>query len=864
MQKIKEKSGLALGLIVALVSSVFGVVPSASAAPVETAAVIAPTGAGASTANTMIHTETFEMRLRYGTSVAGGNNDAAGSASGTVGDAYIHYVVSSASATAIIHASANTVTALTPSSSLVATSISATAANDGYVQVTSTSAFLNFGLAGLTSLSPAVSITVTPYLESDGTDGLSAGDAAGEAYVINFVPWSGLGATVALAAAVAGDQGATASVTVTEGNIRWSQLNGNFGVYFTSTNDTGTTTSATTTFATGVPLFAGLSGASLSANAYSFSAAVPTAVFTSSQTLSARLVYFPETVSTTVTVATGGLEESGIALDTDAITALGVSAVTISAVTGANVKQTGDSAADARFNSAFQLKVYPYSASATTAVAVASAFTVSAVTSDIEFDRDSGVTLNGTQYTSSARFLAAGFTIPAGTTTVNVATFGQDDDSGTETITFQLSSQLKVDTLVVTLQDLGLTVEYAPTAVAGLAGQAKSFTVDVVDRWSVVPVRTDLRVHASLNLDGSISTAVSPAVAAGKATVEVAPLPATRTGSGTLTLTLQTFNQNTQAWDDGDTDSVEWNVYTYAAGTDAFTARTATASASISYGTAAYSWSGVVTVAIANSFSDIAVSAPGLVIENNDQSSITASDTLTVAANGLSNGFRFASKKAGTYTVTFTNGTATTTSVITIDAAGHDKGASISFDKSSIPSGETSTITGKLVDANGNPVATAGTASIAVTYTGKGLPYGQSTTMQTDANGEFTFQVLVLSTEKGDAAISATYKPTGAASSTRNITYVHALDVGVADSATADQKITVGTFKGYVAIYTKGYMGQKLSAKVAGKWLVVDPIAAYKSNDYSRTVRLTGAGYTIAVDLYIDGAFVRSEVVTTK
>jgi len=59
-------------------------------------------------------------------------------------------------------------------------------------------------------------------------------------------------------------------------------------------------------------------------------------------------------------------------------------------------------------------------------------------------------------------------------------------------------------------------------------------------------------------------------------------------------------------------------------------------------------------------------------------------------------------------------------------------------------------------------------------------------------------------------------------------------------------------------------MGQKLSAKVAGKWLVVDPIAAFKSNDYSRTVRLTGAGYTITVDLYIDGAFVRSEVVTTK
>jgi len=114
--------------------------------------------------------------------------------------------------------------------------------------------------------------------------------------------------------------------------------------------------------------------------------------------------------------------------------------------------------------------------------------------------------------------------------------------------------------------------------------------------------------------------------------------------------------------------------------------------------------------------------------------------------------------------------------------------------------------------------------------------------------------------------VSLTYMPTGSTTSTANKTNVYAVDIvsSLTAAPSADQKITVGTFKGYVAIYTKGYMGQKLSAKVAGKWLVVDPIAAYKSNDYSRTVRLTGAGYTITVDLYIDGAFVRSEVVTTK
>jgi hypothetical protein len=135
----------------------------------------------------------------------------------------------------------------------------------------------------------------------------------------------------------------------------------------------------------------------------------------------------------------------------------------------------------------------------------------------------------------------------------------------------------------------------------------------------------------------------------------------------------------------------------------------------------------------------------------------------------------------------------------------------------------------------------------------------------TDEDGEFSFNVIVGANDSGTATVTTTYLKDGASTATADkLTTVGQITIGAETVASADQKITVGTFKGYVAIYTKGYMGQKLSAKVAGKWLVVDPIAAYKSNDYSRTVRLTGAGYTITVDLYIDGAFVRSEVVTTK
>ena len=81
----------------------------------------------------------------------------------------------------------------------------------------------------------------------------------------------------------------------------------------------------------------------------------------------------------------------------------------------------------------------------------------------------------------------------------------------------------------------------------------------------------------------------------------------------------------------------------------------------------------------------------------------------------------------------------------------------------------------------------------------------------------------------------------------------------------AGPKLTVGSFKGYVAIYTKGYEGAKLSAKIAGKWLVVEELKeSWKTFNYSRTVRFTGAGYSIKVHLYINGQFVRIEELTTR
>jgi hypothetical protein len=78
--------------------------------------------------------------------------------------------------------------------------------------------------------------------------------------------------------------------------------------------------------------------------------------------------------------------------------------------------------------------------------------------------------------------------------------------------------------------------------------------------------------------------------------------------------------------------------------------------------------------------------------------------------------------------------------------------------------------------------------------------------------------------------------------------------------AVSDTKVNVGSFKGYVALYAKGYKGMKMSAIVAGKWIVVPTLAS----DFERVVRYTGAGYDIVTTIYIDGVMVETFSVTTK
>lgn len=81
-----------------------------------------------------------------------------------------------------------------------------------------------------------------------------------------------------------------------------------------------------------------------------------------------------------------------------------------------------------------------------------------------------------------------------------------------------------------------------------------------------------------------------------------------------------------------------------------------------------------------------------------------------------------------------------------------------------------------------------------------------------------------------------------------------------AKDSQSDRVLNAGSFKGYVALYAKGYKGERFSAKVGKDWVVVPSL----ESDFERIVEYTGAGYTINVRMYINSSLVSTKIVTTR
>ena len=258
----------------------------------------------------------------------------------------------------------------------------------------------------------------------------------------------------------------------------------------------------------------------------------------------------------------------------------------------------------------------------------------------------------------------------------------------------------------------------------------------------------------------------------------------------------------------------------------------------------------------------ITFSGAGLQFQTTENgAAVWGNESLTVQANAVGAfSVQVYSQKAGLNTVTVTSGTVSKTVFLYSDVAATDSATSLTVSApDNILPGRTLAVTGLLTDRFGNPRTSAATDPFAVTYSGPG--YAQVMPTATNANGAFAFNVLLGSNDTGTATITAYYDIDGDGlyTSTGDLVVTKTVTIGAAPVADTT-KVNAGSFKGFVAVYAKGHLGKRLSAKVGKDWVVV---AALDSN-FVRVVEYTGAGYTIAVRIYIDRVLVNTITVTTK
>jgi hypothetical protein len=289
----------------------------------------------------------------------------------------------------------------------------------------------------------------------------------------------------------------------------------------------------------------------------------------------------------------------------------------------------------------------------------------------------------------------------------------------------------------------------------------------------------------------------------------------------------------------------------------------ASASVSVSYFPSTVSYKAFSTT-VTNAGASVEISGPAAAIFRQQGKTATSSGTITLRASdtGVVN-VEVASLLAGTHTITFKVGSATTTSQLIVSAVSASAGVKVAFDKTSITAGETAVITGTVTDANGNPVDTTNESSdkagVIVSWTGKGLPFNTGD-IETDEKGQFKVNVLALAADLGSGVLTATYRPAGAAVDTNNVTATQTVNI-VAPAAPAAPEVNavIGSFNNRVAVRVENAKGAAVSVKVGARWFKYTSL----NDNYLWTVRST-KGRTLPVAVYVNGTLENVATITVK
>ena len=775
--KKSTRRSWALTAAFALLATVFAGAPAQAAGEVTLAA----TKGDAYAVST---TDTFKMDAALGVGV---NNSFA---------TQLKYKIANADAVSLSYTISGTANTVVTDS--VAASIYASA--NASTTVAST---IEIELYGATSVSATASIVVTAFVDADNDNSLDAGEW-NAARTITFYPYTGLKASVAMDAVYEDTTTAqTYKATVTGWNVNVDQMDATPSVTFYVNNAASGSKAVT----------------------------VATGVATQSGTVSAAATF-----SAAVTYDSYEIAESATVSSTDRT----IDRVTVSVVTGDNIKRSGAAAADARVNSTFTIQMLT-TTSSSDLVGVATSGTYKVTTNETLASAVT-LTVGGTTHTTTSTLPTANaFTTDAnGKASLTLTTVGYAAD---KTITVEVTSERLTSTWTITQRAATYTVKAVDGQYAyAVPGGSVALSYTVKDQWGANPTGVAQRVRVDVSGGNQTAQSLYGNVSAGAASVTLTGKPSTASGAASALVHLEKQDTSTLNWStdtSATTTSTDVTVKFNSASL-AFGTKPASDSASVSGATATISGS------VNHAGGSVAISGAGLTFTNAEGTTTSDAMTIRTAANGL---FTVSahSKVAGKYPVTVTAGTYSQAIVITIDDIDAAAATVMSITQvgggSYVTPGSTLRVKVTMTDANGNLAKNSG-ASLSMTVTGPGFVGTLPT--KTDKNGEATLNVLVGANDTGTITVEGSFAGTKTVTSSAEFT------VGTEPAAAPTAKVTLGTFQGYAALFVAGADGSKLSVKFAGKWYVVPSIDS-GTKGYFLWKRNTGAGYPANVTVYIDG-----------
>jgi hypothetical protein len=672
---------------------------------------------------------------------------------------------------------------------------------------------------------PTTTVTVTAFVDANNDGALTAGEWS-QAQTITFKKYSEIVPTVALTPVLAGDLSVKATATYPADLNTAMSTASKFKVAFTVAD--------VTTPLTAVPGVAATSGVYTDA----------TAGVVAGKAVTAQ-AYFDGTALGTAVTGT--------------VAAQTVATVVGALVEGADAKVlTGPTV---RLNSAFSVKATVKAAAVGTAAAlpVANTAVTAAISTNATLGTNITLSVNGTVYNSATLPTALALTSDAnGEVSVALKSVGFTDS---QTVTVVFTSQNIVATSVVVTQK---ATAYAITADNGnlystKLGTPQSIALSVKDQFGTLSTLAD---RIAVTPTGTFTGYVAPGtsyvmVSGGKATISVSSLAATAAGQISVATALQSLTTATQNYDAYNPvvagTAILVNVTTAA---DSFTtagtpAATATAKVTDQAFTSAIATgdttdNATYAVIVTNPGTALTVSAPGAYIQAGDkfgegtvtvQTSATGTAAVTVWA-----------QKVGSLTVTFTNGVAVKTSVVTVTTSLLP--ALVSIDApAQAQVGQAMDVVINVTDKWGNPVPSGAHPSTdlgKLTLSSTGTGYFANTTPVANAAGKATVKYIVGTADIGTAFMSATLDLP-----TTDVTGARSVEFGLTDG-----DVLAGGKRIFVsAEFAKG---RTVTVTVNGKRIYSKVQATDNAQELAFTQRRAGT-YTVTVR--ISGGIVFTEKV---